>query len=75
MKLLLLLTVAFAVFAQPVALKVAAAQFRSSFDIAANTRRIVAMIERLAADAVHVAVFPEYAVTGYHPGPGIDATP
>lgn len=75
MKLLLLLTVGVAAFAQAVELKVAAVQFRSSFDIADNTKRIVAALESLADKGVAVAVFPECAVTGYHTGPSIDATP
>jgi omega-amidase len=75
MKFLLLLTAAIATFAQPVELRVAAVQFRSSFDITENTRRIVAMLEKLAAAKVQVAVFPECAVTGYHTGPRIEATP
>jgi predicted amidohydrolase len=75
MKYLLLLTAAVAAVAQPVELKVAAVQFRSSFDIAENTRRITAMLEKLAAAKVQVAVFPECAVTGYHTGPQIEATP
>lgn len=74
MKFVLLLTAAIAAFAQPVELKVAAVQFRSTFDIADNTRRIAAMLEKLAADNVKVAVFPECAVTGYHTGPRIEAT-
>jgi predicted amidohydrolase len=57
-----------------VELKVAAVQFRSSFDIADNTRRIVTAIEKLGAEGVGVAVFPECAVTGYHTGPRMEAT-
>jgi len=75
MKFFLMLTAAIATFAQPVELRVAAVQFRSSFDITENTRRIVAMLEKLAAAKVQVAVFPECAVTGYHTGPRIEATP
>jgi (R)-amidase len=75
MKILLLLTAGVSSFAQPVELKVAAVQFRSSFDIADNTRRIVAMLDKLAGGGIHVAVFPECAVTGYHTGPRMDATP
>lgn len=74
MRALLLLLAAGALGAQTVELKVAAVQFRSSFDIADNTRRIVASLEKLAGDGVQVAVFPECAVTGYHTGPSIDAT-
>ncbi len=72
---LFLLLAAVAAWAQPVELRVATVQFRSSFDIADNTRRIVAMLEKLAGDGVQVAVFPECAVTGYHTGPVFDATP
>ena len=61
--------------AQPIDLKVAAVQFRSSFDIADNTTRIIAHLDKLAAAGVHVAAFPECAVTGYHTGPTFDATP
>jgi len=46
-------------------LKVAAVQFRSSFDIQQNCKRIVAHLRRLAADGVQVAAFPECALTGY----------
>jgi predicted amidohydrolase len=46
-------------------LKVAAVQFRSSSNVADNTTRIVQAIERLAAEGVNVAVFPECALTGY----------
>ncbi len=75
MKILALLLLALAATAQPVQLKVAAVQFRSTFDIADNTRRIVAHLEKLAAAGVHVAAFPECALTGYHTGPTFDATP
>lgn len=75
MKLLLLLAAGITAIAQPVELKVAAVQFRSAFDIAENTQRIVAILEKLAAAGVNVAVFPECVVTGYHTGPRIDATP
>ena len=51
--------------AEPVTLKVAAVQFRSSFDIEDNQRRILAAMERLAKDGVRVAAFPECALTGY----------
>jgi predicted amidohydrolase len=63
-KLLLLLT-PLVLGAQRIDLIVAAVQFRSSFDIPANTRRIVSELESLAAKGVHVAVFPECAITGY----------
>ncbi len=49
----------------PVKLKVAAVQFRSSFDVADNRRRIVEALERLAGGGVNVAAFPECALTGY----------
>ncbi len=49
----------------PVKLKVAAVQFRSSFDVADNRRRIVEALERLAEGGVNVAAFPECALTGY----------
>src|SRR5262245_59699610 len=48
-----------------VRLKVAAVQFRSSFDVADNRRRIVQTLERLAEQGVNVAAFPECALTGY----------
>lgn len=48
-----------------VKLKVAAVQFRSSFDVADNQRRIVQMLECLAKQGVNVAAFPECALTGY----------
>ncbi len=50
---------------QPVRLKVAAGQFRSSFRVAENRDRMPAVPERLARDRVAVAVFPECALTGY----------
>ncbi len=46
-------------------LKVAAVQFRSSFDIRQNSERMVADLKLLASDGVQVAVFPECALTGY----------
>src|SRR5438093_10456863 len=49
----------------PVKVKVAAVQFRSSFDVAENRRRIVQTLERLAEQGVNVAAFPECALTGY----------
>src|SRR5690349_6820898 len=48
-----------------VKLKVAAVQFRSSFDVADNRGRIVQTLERLGEQGVNVAAFPECAVTGY----------
>jgi predicted amidohydrolase len=49
----------------PLKLKVAAVQFRSSFDVADNRRRIVEALERLAEQGVNVAAFPECALAGY----------
>lgn len=72
MRFLLLLAVSLT--AQPIELKVAAVQFRSSFDIADNTARIIAHLDKLAGGGVQVAAFPECAVTGYHTGDAIDAT-
>ena len=46
-------------------LKVAAVQFRSSFDVAENRRRILETLEHLAEQGVKVAAFPECALTGY----------
>ena len=51
-----------------VELKVAAVQFRSSFDIHDNTKRMSEALARLAAENVQVAVFPECALTGYRVG-------
>ena len=48
-----------------VELKVAAVQFRSSFDIQDNCKRIIEALDRLSAEHVQVAVFPECALTGY----------
>ena len=47
-------------------LKVAAVQFRSSFSVADNLKRIGETLARLAEDHVKVAVFPECALTGYN---------
>jgi len=52
-----------------VKLKVAAVQFRSSFDVQQNSERIAAHLRRLAGDGVQVAVFPECALTGYDTRP------
>lgn len=46
-------------------LRVAAAQMLSSFDVADNTRRIVAMLEEAASKGVRVVAFPEMALAGY----------
>jgi omega-amidase len=51
-------------------LRVAAVQFRSSFDIRKNCEGIAAHLRRLAGDGVQVAVFPECALTGYDTRPG-----
>jgi omega-amidase len=51
-------------------LKVAAVQFRSSFDVKKNCARIAAHLQRLAEAGVQVAAFPECALTGYDTGPG-----
>jgi predicted amidohydrolase len=55
----------------PVALQAAAVQLRSSFDIEDNRRRIVAHLEKLAAQGVQVAAFPECALTGYRKDPDL----
>jgi len=47
-------------------IKVAAVQFRSSGSLDDNRQRIVAAIEKLAAEKVDVAVFPECALTSYN---------
>jgi predicted amidohydrolase len=49
----------------PGRLKVAAVQFRSSFDIKDNQTRLLKSLEQLAEQGVQVAVFPECALTGY----------
>ena len=49
-----------------VELKVAAVQFRSSFDINDNGKRMREALGKLSADHVQVAVFPECALTGYY---------
>lgn len=49
-------------------LKVAAVQFRSSLDVSDNRRHIIEILEHLAEQGVNVAVFPEYALTGYKIG-------
>lgn len=46
-------------------LRVAAAQMLSTFDVASNAARIVAMLEEAHAREVHVVAFPEMALTGY----------
>lgn len=62
---ILLLSIA-AWSAPPVKLKVAAVQFRSSFSVEDNRKRMVETLTRLSAEGVNVAVFPECALTGYH---------
>jgi predicted amidohydrolase len=54
--------------------RVAAVQFRSSFDIGSNCQRIISTLKRLAAQGVKVAVFPECALTGYQKGPVVSAS-
>lgn len=49
-----------------VELKVAAVQFRSSFDINDNVKRMSEALGKLSADHVQVGVFPECALTGYY---------
>jgi predicted amidohydrolase len=51
-----------------VELKAAAVQFRSSFDIHDNSKRMIESLDRLSAEHVQVAVFPECALTGYFLG-------
>jgi predicted amidohydrolase len=70
--------VVFMLLIQPAAaagkiLKVAAVQFRSSFNIADNTARMTKILHDLADVQVQVAVFPECAVTGYHTHPVMNA--
>ncbi len=50
-------------------LKVAAVQFRSSFDVKDNSRRMSEFLSWLASEGVQVAVFPECALTGYYKTP------
>ena len=58
-----------------VELKVAAVQFRSSFDIRDNGKRMSEALGRLSAEHVQVAVFPECALTGYYLGAADMPTP
>jgi predicted amidohydrolase len=46
-------------------LRVAAAQMLSTFNIAGNTERMIAMLEDAHAKGARVVVFPELALTGY----------
>lgn len=50
---------------ESVKLRVAAVQFRSSFDVVENQQRIIQVLQRLSEQGVNVAVFPECALTGY----------
>jgi omega-amidase len=59
-------------FGQTVELKVATVQMRSSFDIGRNAAKIVESLEKLAAQGVQVAVFPECALTGYSTSKSFD---
>jgi predicted amidohydrolase len=61
----LLCTLAMAATDAPVTLKVAAVQFRSSYDLADNLKRMGDTLSRLADEHVKVAVFPECALTSY----------
>lgn len=54
--------------ATTIKLKVAAVQFRSSFDVKDNVTRIRKYLGWLGAEGVQVAVFPECALTGYYQG-------
>ncbi len=56
----------------PTKVRIAAVQFRSSFDIKENSGRIAAHLKQLAKDGVQVAVFPECALTGYSTGKEFD---
>ncbi len=49
----------------PRVLRVAAVQFHTCFDIAANTKQIINWIERASKEGARVAVFTEMALTGY----------
>jgi predicted amidohydrolase len=57
--------VALAQDANPTSLKAAAVQMRSTRDLDANARAVVAHLERCKAQGVRAAVFPECALTGY----------
>jgi predicted amidohydrolase len=59
----------------PVKLKVAAVQFRSSYDIADNAKRMVDVLNRLSREGVQVAAFPECALTGYQKDAVMAVTP
>jgi len=67
MRIFLFLLLAFSLAGQTaVKLKVAAVQFRSSYDVADNRKRIIEVLDRLSREGVGVAAFPECALTGYH---------
>ncbi len=51
--------------AKAATLKVAAVQFRSTFEVTNNLSGMVKVLEDLAGKGVNVAVFPECALTGY----------
>jgi predicted amidohydrolase len=55
--------------------KVAAVQFRSSFDVPDNQRRMIEVLVSLSKQGVRIAVFPECALTGYQKSPDLRATP
>lgn len=60
--------------AADISLKVAAVQFRSTFHVNDNRRRIVETIDKLGRTSVNVAVFPECALTGYDTNTMTDAS-
>ncbi|MBI2686659.1 MAG: carbon-nitrogen hydrolase family protein [Acidobacteria bacterium] len=60
---------------QPVSLKVAAVQFRSTPRIEDNVTRMAELLGRLADDGVRVAVFPECALTQYRKDSILEADP
>lgn len=57
--------------ASAIEVKVAAVQFRSSFNLHRNCERMIEFLNRLAAEGVQVAVFPECALTGYYLKPEV----
>jgi predicted amidohydrolase len=52
--------------ADKLVLKVAAVQFRSTFNVADNAARMAKTLGNLVDRQIQVAVFPECALTGYH---------
>lgn len=60
---------------QPISLKVAAVQFRSSSIIEDNATRMRDILGRLADDGVRVAIFPECALTRYTKDTIVQADP